>query len=1049
MTRRYCFFVLLMALCAQLAWADSESLYVYRHDGDFNYFLTEELDSVVYSCIDIEGGTYQEPVVQEFWQQGVATRIPIEAIDSVSFISPEENLWLVDPVRIKEPGEGAHFNPNVLTDYMESIQLVSLDTTTMKGHVTFTGKVPELYKGAILAIPYEDDNYALLRILESRQEGRDAYVHVVSVGIEEVFFDIDVSLGGDAASAPGQRGVTAGEEVPWVNFAEASFSKSFDIGLSFGLDEMTFQVRPDIHVVIGKASEGSLRKAIISGDIETINVGAEADFHASCHVELHPTATVKVGAGWDWKKEVVEHTFTIRVPSCPLPLKVNVSVDLKGSWELNFKTGQFTLWQPFELEGHAKAGCRYVKGGKSGPYGERSFHFIRKEPRVEHTPEYDIEFTGVPIYPSFNITFFKLPVLIGVVNLKPAVVYKAESIVLDGQEHFQHTVDAQLTIDGAIQHGSFFSDERETLVQTRDYKLGSWKIWSEPAKLENIDSLRNDYMLQKTKLKRTIPVHALKRDDTEQTQMAQTPVANPVKVEVHTRAKVANPATPEGMSVMANFGKPSKAVDEKGYFEWANEYCEVDTVTSTITPIHEMHAPAGIDTRQVITVIDADGNVIDSTEVVPITAIKAFDVVVRNIENHYAVPVMYDTIVSTIHVRDFGNMVEEHMVYDEHHFCGDCKCMHHIHSVGDGIAENGHIQTSIRLVPGLSSLCPHMDYSDYYINTSEILPAFGGWYMRQGANPLYSFNPDRTDTHGANDAEKLDATRWFIDSGLAGDDAPQVFAEDTYRGLDCISAVDEEGKKLYYWLNIMLGSDIISTATQYSAISTESLVLLPDTIPGQPHGEKPIVVIDGPDGCHFGDGNAPEAHVTAADKPNHPADLKPDGGGDDDGGDDGGDGGQGLGGDEWLNKWKPGIYELNTGDLCLVIAISSDGWTYLIPDSFDHEGENLVTFDDVPYDYDGYTFAMPCGFKWCDNGRTAYYFVENPAPAAGQEAYDIKKFQFADRATLCGVMTEYGCYDIMIMLNSLPQMMMKRVADAGTHEETFQALLSRYASRPL
>ena len=1045
MTRRF-FFSVLIAICAQYAWADSESLYVYRNDGEFNYFLTEELDSVVYSCTDLEGNMHPEPVVQEFWQQGKTTRIPIEAIDSVSFISPEENLWLVDPTRIKVPSADAHFNPNVLVDYMESIRLVSFDTTTMKGQITFTADVPELYKGAILAIPDGNGHNAMLRILESRQDGRDAFVHVYPVGPEEIFFDIDVSLGGGSSPAPGRNGAAASEDVPWVNFAEASFNKNFDIGVSFNLDNMTFEIRPDVHMVIGKASEGSALKAVIKGDIERVEVGAEANFHATCHVEVHPTATVKVGAEWDWKKEVVEKMFPVKIPGCPLPLEVNVSVDLKGSWDLSLKTGQLTLWQPFEIDGHAKAGVRYVKGGKSGPYGERSLKFIRKEPKVEHTPEYEIEFTGTPIYPSFNITFFKLPVLIGVVNVKPAVVYKAECIVLDGQEHFQHSVDAQLTVDGALQQGSFFSDERKTLAQTRDYKLGTWKIWSEPAKLENLDSLRNDYMMQKTKLKRTIPVHALKRDDTEQTQMARTPVANPVKVEVHTRAKVANPTTPEGMSVMSNFGKPSKAVDEKGYFEWANEYCEVDTVTSTITPIHEMHAPAGIDTRQVITFIDADGNIIDSTEVVPITAIKAFDIVVRNIENNYDVPVSYDTIVSTIHVRDFGNMVEEHMVHDEHYFCGDCLCMHHIHSVGDGIADNGHIQTTMRLVPGLSSLCPHRDYSDYYINTSEILPTFGGWYMRQGANPLYSFNPDRTDTHGANDAEKLDATRWFIDNGLAGDDAPQVFAEDTYRGLDCISVVDEEGKKLYYWLNIMLGSSTINTATQYSAISTESLVLLPDTIPGQPHGEEPIVVIDGPDGCHFGDGNAPEAHVTAADKPNHPADLKPGGeNDDDDDGDD--DGGIGLGADEWLNKWNPGIYEFNTGESCLVLAVSSDGWTYFIPDSFDHEGDNLITFDDMPYDYDGYDFIMPCGFKWCDSGRSAYYFVENPAPAAGQPYYDIRKFQFADRATMCGLMTEYGCYDIMIMLNSLPQMFLKRVADAGTHDETFQTLLSRYASR--
>ena len=70
------------------AMAQNKTLYVYRNDGDFNAFLTEDIDSIIYSTVD-DSLTYDQVAVQEIWTKNGVTRIPVDAIDSVSFKTPE------------------------------------------------------------------------------------------------------------------------------------------------------------------------------------------------------------------------------------------------------------------------------------------------------------------------------------------------------------------------------------------------------------------------------------------------------------------------------------------------------------------------------------------------------------------------------------------------------------------------------------------------------------------------------------------------------------------------------------------------------------------------------------------------------------------------------------------------------------------------------------------------------------------------------------------------------------------------------------------------
>lgn len=70
------------------ALAQNDAVYVYRNDNEINAFLKADVDSIVYSQIDLDSLTHNEYVVQEVWTVDSVYRIPLEVIDSVSFVTP-------------------------------------------------------------------------------------------------------------------------------------------------------------------------------------------------------------------------------------------------------------------------------------------------------------------------------------------------------------------------------------------------------------------------------------------------------------------------------------------------------------------------------------------------------------------------------------------------------------------------------------------------------------------------------------------------------------------------------------------------------------------------------------------------------------------------------------------------------------------------------------------------------------------------------------------------------------------------------------------------
>ncbi|MBE6260986.1 MAG: hypothetical protein E7107_09245 [Prevotella sp.] len=74
------------------AQVSQDALYIFRNDGGFNAFFYEDIDHIEYSKIDTLGVEQTDYVVQEVYAHDTIYRIPVSAIDSVAFVTPEKKI---------------------------------------------------------------------------------------------------------------------------------------------------------------------------------------------------------------------------------------------------------------------------------------------------------------------------------------------------------------------------------------------------------------------------------------------------------------------------------------------------------------------------------------------------------------------------------------------------------------------------------------------------------------------------------------------------------------------------------------------------------------------------------------------------------------------------------------------------------------------------------------------------------------------------------------------------------------------------------------------
>ena len=132
------------------------AIFNWRNDGDFNAFLNYDVDSITYSKIDLNGRRHSNVVVQEIWTPDSLYRIPLAAIDSITFRAPEpilkEGIFHITlfhfPYVIEATETTVTFDASIPSDSLPSVgQVVVSDIAYEEPFVNgFAGRVTRIVR---------------------------------------------------------------------------------------------------------------------------------------------------------------------------------------------------------------------------------------------------------------------------------------------------------------------------------------------------------------------------------------------------------------------------------------------------------------------------------------------------------------------------------------------------------------------------------------------------------------------------------------------------------------------------------------------------------------------------------------------------------------------------------------------------------------------------------------------------------------------------------------------------------------------------------------
>ena len=179
-------FLLLFTLSFFVQAFAQEAFYIYRNDNDFDGFFYDQVQSIGYSKTAVDGTEFDAYVVMEILTADSLYRIPLEFIDSISFVQPEikfnpklRNMDNEDmlPYLVGRDGLKLIFSPDLPADIQphKDDVLVSFDYD----------KFEEGYAGRVTSTAADGGNFVVY--CDSLQDWGDLFEQFVSV--EELQFD--------------------------------------------------------------------------------------------------------------------------------------------------------------------------------------------------------------------------------------------------------------------------------------------------------------------------------------------------------------------------------------------------------------------------------------------------------------------------------------------------------------------------------------------------------------------------------------------------------------------------------------------------------------------------------------------------------------------------------------------------------------------------------------------------------------------------------------------------------------------------------------------
>ena len=163
---------------------DQNALYIFRNDGVFNAFFYADIDRIEYSKIDTLGVEQDDFVVQEVYALDSCFRIPVSAIDSVAFVTPN-NIVKADVV----------CPDKAMTDYIiasDSISWFRLSASAPQDVIPKVGDklliidpveyLPEGFSGRVSKVDVSDAGYTVETDALELEDLFDRFIAKASAG---------------------------------------------------------------------------------------------------------------------------------------------------------------------------------------------------------------------------------------------------------------------------------------------------------------------------------------------------------------------------------------------------------------------------------------------------------------------------------------------------------------------------------------------------------------------------------------------------------------------------------------------------------------------------------------------------------------------------------------------------------------------------------------------------------------------------------------------------------------------------------------------------
>lgn len=350
------------------------AIYNYRNDGDFNAFLNIDVDSITYSCFDLDSVEHEDIVVQEVWTPDSVYRIPIEFIDSIGFRAPEPEfkvgVFIIDerhlPYIVDADDKTISFMQNTPSRMMP-----------IRGQVVYSDLVVEPFymgfAGRVIEIEREADIIKIICEPVSPDEVYDKCIELIKISTDE---DDVVQV---ERSHPSPRKVIHRNiandgtiKIPSLNFSvgyggvslDAKVSYTIEYAFCVGITDKDFvdlkvtretEYSTNLDVKLDKA-DGFSQEEWLPWPIYTLGAGNKIGFSVNAGLFFDLKGSINLTAKLPYKSTHVDHyTWSSDVPF----------------QYLENKNGGWPGWEEFLTSGEVKL---KVKGSVAfGPILEASF----------------------------------------------------------------------------------------------------------------------------------------------------------------------------------------------------------------------------------------------------------------------------------------------------------------------------------------------------------------------------------------------------------------------------------------------------------------------------------------------------------------------------------------------------------------------------------------------------------------------------------------------------------------------------------------------------